>query len=131
MKCIIAIVCCWLFLAQQVKAQLPVYKNKLGMRFILIKPGSMTVGKFQPTVGRVNFQGKPLTEQLNNAITEMARKDAMPGFTAEISKEFYIGMYEVTQRQWQKLMGDNPSFFKNDSSADRPVENITWNDARS
>jgi len=36
---------------------------------------------------------------------------------------FYIGKYEVTQKEWKVLMEDNPSNFKGD---DRPVESITW-----
>ncbi|MDD3501687.1 MAG: bifunctional serine/threonine-protein kinase/formylglycine-generating enzyme family protein [Candidatus Cloacimonetes bacterium] len=39
---------------------------------------------------------------------------------------FYIGKYEVTQRVWQEVMGDNPSIYKGDN---RPVENITWYEA--
>ena len=43
----------------------------------------------------------------------------------EISKPFYIGKYEVTQGQWEKVMGDNPSYF-NKLGKDYPVENINW-----
>ena len=41
---------------------------------------------------------------------------------------FYMGKYEVTQKQWQEIMGCNPSLFKGDSS--RPVENVSWNDCQ-
>ncbi|MCW3116262.1 MAG: hypothetical protein JWM28_344 [Chitinophagaceae bacterium] len=122
-------VCSCLFLAKEVSAQQPELVNKFGMQFVLLNPGRTIIGKFQPTVGYVNFQGQPLPEKLTAAATAMAKKDAMPGFTAEIRKEFYIGKFEVTQEQWQKVMNNNPSFFKNDSSANKPVENITWNDA--
>ncbi len=40
---------------------------------------------------------------------------------------FYIGKYQVTQEQWQAVMGNNPSVFKGDNL---PVENVSWNDAR-
>ena len=113
-----------------VTAQALSYTNTFGMKFVLIKTGSMTVGKFQPTVGKVNFDGKPLPEKLNETAAAMEKKDAMTGFTVEIKKKFYIGVYEVTQQQWQKIMGNNPSVFKNDSSANKPVENIDWNDAQ-
>ncbi len=39
---------------------------------------------------------------------------------------FYIGKYEVTQKEWQAVMGSNPSNFKGDK---RPVEKISWYDA--
>jgi formylglycine-generating enzyme required for sulfatase activity len=39
---------------------------------------------------------------------------------------FYMGKYEVTQREWQEVMGSNPSYFK---GADLPVENVSWYDA--
>ncbi len=40
--------------------------------------------------------------------------------------EFFIGKYEVTQGQWNAVMGSNPSHFKGDDL--RPVENVSWND---
>jgi hypothetical protein len=40
---------------------------------------------------------------------------------------FYIGKYEVTQAEWQKVMGNNPSNFK---GANRPVEQVSWNDVQ-
>ncbi|MDR1787342.1 MAG: SUMF1/EgtB/PvdO family nonheme iron enzyme [Treponema sp.] len=38
---------------------------------------------------------------------------------------FSIGRYEVTQKQWQEIMGTNPSFFKGNNL---PVENVSWYD---
>jgi formylglycine-generating enzyme required for sulfatase activity len=45
-----------------------------------------------------------------------------------ISKPFYVQTAEVTQGQWQRIMGDNPSIFR-DCGSDCPVENISWSDA--
>ncbi len=42
--------------------------------------------------------------------------------------DFYIGKYEVTQKQWKELMGKNPSRFKN-CGDNCPVEGITWDEA--
>lgn len=42
---------------------------------------------------------------------------------------FYIGKFEVTQGQWQQMMGSRPSFFS--SCGDNcPVESVSWNDAQ-
>ena len=41
---------------------------------------------------------------------------------------FYIGKFEVTQDQWQKIMGNNPSGFK--GAGNLPVESINWNDVQ-
>jgi sulfatase modifying factor 1 len=40
--------------------------------------------------------------------------------------DFYIGKYDVTQKEWLEVMGSNPSQFKGD---DRPVEMVSWYDA--
>jgi len=40
--------------------------------------------------------------------------------------DFYIGKYDVTQKEWLEVMGSNPSQFKGD---DRPVERVSWYDA--
>jgi len=42
-------------------------------------------------------------------------------------KSFYIGKYQVTQAQWQAIMGNNPSSFKGEN---RPVEMVDWKDAK-
>jgi formylglycine-generating enzyme required for sulfatase activity len=39
-----------------------------------------------------------------------------------------IGKYEITQSQWKKIMGYNPSFFKKDGAF--PIENVSWNDIK-
>ncbi len=53
--------------------------------------------------------------------------DEKPVHLVQISYGFYIGKYEITQKQWETVMGNNPSFFKGDNL---PVENIDWNDAK-
>jgi TonB family protein len=50
-----------------------------------------------------------------------------------ISKDYYLGVYEVTQAQYEKMMGKNPSRFQGDNlrgdSANHPVEQVSWEDA--
>jgi formylglycine-generating enzyme required for sulfatase activity len=48
-----------------------------------------------------------------------------------ISKPFYMGVYEVTQAQYQKVTGQNRSHFnaKNGGGPDHPVEQVRWGEA--
>lgn len=43
-----------------------------------------------------------------------------------LTRGYWLGQTEVTQAQWSAMMGNNPSNFKGD---DRPVEQVSWNDA--
>jgi formylglycine-generating enzyme required for sulfatase activity len=52
--------------------------------------------------------------------------DERPAHRVQITKAFEIGRYEVTQSQWQAIMGSNPSTIKGD---DHPVESVSKNDA--
>jgi formylglycine-generating enzyme required for sulfatase activity len=45
----------------------------------------------------------------------------------KITRPFEMGKYEITQVQWQAVMGANPSFNKGDNL---PVENVSWEDAQ-
>ena len=44
-----------------------------------------------------------------------------------ISKPFYIGVFEVTQKQWELVMGANPAYYRGDA---RPVECVSYNKIR-
>ena len=43
-------------------------------------------------------------------------------------QEFYLGKYPVTQEQYQTIMGNNPSNFKDNPK--NPVEMVTWDNAQ-
>ena len=45
----------------------------------------------------------------------------------EIKQDFLIGKYQVTQQQWQDIMGSNPSYFQA-NGANKPVECVSWYD---
>ncbi|MBR5086968.1 MAG: SUMF1/EgtB/PvdO family nonheme iron enzyme [Muribaculaceae bacterium] len=44
-------------------------------------------------------------------------------------KPFYICKYEVTQEEWEAIMGKNPSYYK-DKSPRHPIESISWEDCQ-
>ncbi len=56
--------------------------------------------------------------------TFMNKKSNYYGKSVTISN-FYIGKYEVTQKEWIEVMGSNPSEFKDDNL---PVEMVSWYD---
>ncbi|MBP7937835.1 MAG: SUMF1/EgtB/PvdO family nonheme iron enzyme, partial [Phycisphaerae bacterium] len=53
---------------------------------------------------------------------------ARPAHGVTISEAFYLGKYEVTQRQWEAVMGDNPAWFA--TSEGLPVEHVSWEDCQ-
>jgi formylglycine-generating enzyme required for sulfatase activity len=55
-------------------------------------------------------------------------KDEGPQRKVTIGKEFWMGKYEVTQAEYEKVMGTNPSLFRD--CARCPVEAVSWEDAR-
>jgi formylglycine-generating enzyme required for sulfatase activity len=50
-----------------------------------------------------------------------------PRHRVRITQPFYLGKFEVTQGQYQRVMGTNPSQFPGDP--DLPVESVSWEDA--
>ena len=54
-------------------------------------------------------------------------KDETP-HRVTISQDFWLGKYEVTQAQWEAVMGSNPS--TSNRGGNYPVENISWDEAK-
>ena len=84
--------------------------NSIGMDFVCLPAGSFLL---EPQV--------PRSAQKASQSTEESRTKMV------ISRPFCLGIYPVTQAQWETVMGSNPSWFKGPS---RPVENVSWNDAQ-
>ncbi len=78
--------------------------NTIGMAFVYIPAGTFRMG---------SADGEP---------------DERPVHQVTLSRPFYMGKYEVTQAQWQKVMGSNPSFFQGDLR--HPVESVWWTDVQ-
>ena len=86
-----------------------IYTNSLGMEFVLIQAGEFMMGA---------------VPQDKNA-----DESEKPQHRVHITKPFYLGKYPVTQEEWENLMGNNPSYFKN-AGKRAPVEQVTWNDCQ-
>jgi formylglycine-generating enzyme required for sulfatase activity len=56
-----------------------------------------------------------------------AENDERPAHEVVITSAFYMGVHEVTQGEWKRLMGNNPSYSK---GARLPVENVSWDDTQ-
>ncbi len=87
---------------------------KHGDRKTLTLPGGATMTMIYVAPGSF-MMGSPSSE-------EWRCIDETP-HDVTLTKGYWLGETEVTQAQWESVMGSNPSDFK---SATRPVENVTW-----
>jgi formylglycine-generating enzyme required for sulfatase activity len=85
-----------------------VVKNSIGMEFAYAPAGSFQMG---------SDNGIPWQK---------------PVHQVTLAKGFYMGRYEVTQAQWQKVMGNNPTFDSRSRSCGEncPVDNMSWDDTQ-
>ena len=83
------------------------FTNSIGMKFVWIKPGSFVMGSPK--------------EEKERTSNETQHK-------VTLTKGFYMGVYTVTQEQYETVMGKNPSFFKGEKNL--PVENVSWDDCQ-
>ncbi|SFR93528.1 formylglycine-generating enzyme family protein [Anaeromicropila populeti] len=58
---------------------------------------------------------------------EIGDSDETPKHMVTITQPFYIGKYEVTQEQWQEVMGTNPSEFIGEHN---PVDSVSWEECQ-
>lgn len=86
--------------------------NSIGMKLVLIPKGQFMMGSPESEEGRDKDENQ-------HEVT--------------ISKDYYLGVYEVTQAQYEKVMGKNPSYFQGaivgNKNADLPVDRVSWEDA--
>jgi formylglycine-generating enzyme required for sulfatase activity len=87
----------------------PTFTNSLGMEFVLVPRGKSWLS---------GGRGKPGNPEV------------------EVLHDFYLGKYEVTQDQWQQVMGESPSAFRGSPDVPPgdlkrfPVESVSWDGAR-
>ncbi|WP_445635245.1 SUMF1/EgtB/PvdO family nonheme iron enzyme [Nostoc sp. DSM 114161] len=68
------------------------------------------------------------TFMMGSPSTEQGRRDDETPQHQVTVPSFFIGKYQITQAQYQAIMGINPSYFRT-NGANRPVESVSWNDA--
>jgi formylglycine-generating enzyme required for sulfatase activity len=93
--------------------------NSIGMNLALIPAGELLMGSPVDEAKREDVEG--------------------PQHGVQITRPFYIGVYEVTQAEYQRVMNKNPSFYSRTGGGkswvrgldtDRfPVESVSWQDA--
>ena len=76
--------------------------NSIGMKFVVIPPGEFMMG------------------------SGIGGDDEKPVHKVTLTQPFYLGVYEVTQDEYERVMGSNPSKFKGRRN---PVEQVSWDDA--
>jgi len=84
------------------------FTNSIGMKFVLIPAGTFMMGSPGADVGRED-------DEVQHEVT--------------ITRAFYLQTTPVTQGQWARVMGNNPSRFKDDGDK-CPVEKIRWDEAQ-
>jgi formylglycine-generating enzyme required for sulfatase activity/serine/threonine protein kinase len=105
------------------------------------------IEKVKPLLGKINSTAQKHGKEITNSIgmklvyipsgeflmgspeSQYAAKlcdDEIPQHKVKVSKSFYMGIYEVTQFQYQMVMATNPSYFIGENN---PVEQVSWNDA--
>ena len=103
-----------------------VQTNSLGMKLVLIPPGEFDMGSTEEQVAWLVADGRTKSVPDQELYIQQLPAEA-PKHRVRITKPFYMGLCEVTQTQYESVMGINPSKFKGD--ANRPVERMTWDQA--
>jgi formylglycine-generating enzyme required for sulfatase activity/serine/threonine protein kinase len=114
--------------------KLPVeYENSIGMKFVLIPPGEFTMGSTAEEI-EAAIVGAAADEHWRNCIRSEA-----PRHKVILTQPIYLGVHEVTQAQYNVVMGTTPSHFAATGAGkdavdgidttSHPVEQVSWNDA--
>ena len=77
----------------------------------------------------MEFVWVPAGEFLMGSESAEAFERESPVREVRISAGYWLGKHEVTQGEWEAVMGSNPSRFQN-CGRDCPVEQVTWEDAQ-
>jgi serine/threonine protein kinase/formylglycine-generating enzyme required for sulfatase activity len=111
------------------------YTNSVGMKFVLIPPGEFTMGS---TAAEIQTALKDLSPIDPPHWVDCIQSEA-PQHKVILTQATYLSVHEVTQAQYEKVIGQNPANFSSTGmgkesvvgmkTADHPVEMVSWNDA--
>ena len=94
------------------------YRNTIGMEFVQVPPGEFMMGGDQSP--------EDVARLASSDFAKDWCKNEHPQHKVKLTKGFFLGTCEVTQEQYEKVVGENPANFKGDKN---PVEKVSWNDA--
>lgn len=113
------------------------YENSNGMKLVLIPPGEFIMGASQAEID----EGLATVKSDKNFSPDAIQASGPP-HRVILSQPTYLGIHEVTQAQYEAVMGQNPSSFaatgrfpeivdrvKGMDTSRHPVEGVSWNDA--
>ncbi|MBM3846810.1 MAG: formylglycine-generating enzyme family protein [Verrucomicrobia bacterium] len=83
-----------------------------GMEMVYIPAGNFLMGSSTTELGRSRF----------GHLVEVPHR-------VTLTRGFYMGKYEVTQAQWEKVMGYNPSLFEK-TGQEAPVDTVSWDECQ-
>lgn len=92
------------------------------LEMVFIQPGTFWMGTKDDEAELFSGPEGTIWRKSHKVIEEKPQR------SVEIKQGFYLGRYEVTQAQWQAIMGFNPSLTPGQVNA--PVETVTWNDCQ-
>ena len=103
-------------------AQSEIYKTeKLLLKFVRARGVEWLMGAATNEAGFIGWNVEKNSQVVGNQGGEPLRR-------VRLSQNYYLGVYEVTQDQYRRVTGQNPSTFADaDDSALRPVENVSYN----
>ena len=107
--------------------------NSIGMKLVLIPPGEFMMGSPKDLIEEeLKIYGTNDSSYANDLPQEGPRHHV------RITRPFYLGVYQVTQEEYQQVMGANPSEFSaTGKNRDKvvsqdtkrfPVDNVSWHD---
>jgi formylglycine-generating enzyme required for sulfatase activity len=125
--------------AEVVKEGAKEISNSIGMKLVRIPPSTFQMGSTKEEQDAAIADYEKIAGSKASETTVAWYRSEGPRHEVEITRAFYMGMHEVTQAQYRRVMGSNPSWFsaagrgkdqvKGMDTDDFPVENVSYEGA--